>query len=164
MRNRGDLFFDPAAKGILTLLADQADFEETFQGIAEGAAMRAQGSAARIANAEFLDQGGIAQSALRRVVNAFGMAVQFELIKTGGVFEKLRYGCEFLQQVGDTLAEGEMLRKLLAARRLAERETGSARTSARNHTRLAGCGSAIAPRPPRQVAERWRIASTPVIM
>lgn len=60
----------------------------------------------------FLDQGGIAQSALRQVVNAFGMAVQFELIKTGGVFEKLRYGCEFLQQVGDTLAEGEMLRKL----------------------------------------------------
>ncbi|HWO39678.1 MAG TPA: hypothetical protein VNO32_63730 [Candidatus Acidoferrum sp.] len=97
----------PAAEGILTLRADQADFEETFQGIAEGAEMRAQVSAARIANAEFLDQGGIAQSTLRQAVNAFGMAVQFELIKTGGVFEQLGCGCEFLQQVGDTLAEGD---------------------------------------------------------
>jgi hypothetical protein len=44
--------------------------------------MRAQVSAARIADAEFLDQGGIAQSMLPQVVNAFRMAVPFELIKT----------------------------------------------------------------------------------
>ncbi len=102
----------PAAEGILTLLADQADLQEAFQGIAEGAEMRAQVSAARIANAEFLDQDRIVQSTLRQIVNAFGMAVQFELIETRGVFEQLGCGCEFLQQVGDALAEGEMLGKL----------------------------------------------------
>jgi hypothetical protein len=78
----------PAAEGILPLLGDQTDLPEKLQGIAEGAEMRAQVSAARIANAEFLDQGGIVYSALRQVVNAFGMAVQFELIKAGGVFEQ----------------------------------------------------------------------------
>jgi hypothetical protein len=101
-----------AAEGILTLLADQPGLQEKLQGIAEVAEMRAQVSTARIANAEFLDQGGIVYPTLRQVVNAFGMAVQFELIKTGGVFEQLGCGCELLPQVGDTLAEGEMLRKL----------------------------------------------------
>src|SRR5580658_9804494 len=109
----------PAAEGILTLLADQADLQETFQGIAEGAEMRAQVSAARIANAKFLDHGGIVESTLCQVVNAFGMAVQFELIKTGAMFEQLGCGCEFLQQVGDALAEGEMLRKLHQANQVA---------------------------------------------
>jgi len=52
-------------------------------------------------------------SALRQVVNAFGMAVQFELIKNRRCGSRSRdEGGEFLLQVGDTLAEGEMLRKL----------------------------------------------------
>jgi len=45
----------PRRQRILALLADQAGLQEKFQGIAEGAEMRAQVSAARIANAEFLD-------------------------------------------------------------------------------------------------------------
>jgi hypothetical protein len=60
--------------------------------------MSAQVSAARIADAEFLDQGGVAQSTLRQVVNAFRMAVQFEVIKTRGVLEQLGCGCEFFPQ------------------------------------------------------------------
>src|SRR6202165_5261781 len=100
---------DPTAKGILTLPADQAGLPEKFQGIAEGAEMRAQVSTARIANAEFLDQGGIVHPALRQVVNAFGMAVQFELIKTGGVFEQLARGGEFLVQVGAAVRGRGML-------------------------------------------------------
>jgi len=88
--------------------------------------MRAQVSAARIANAEFLDQGGIVQSTLRQVVNAFGIAVQFELIKTRGVFEQLGSGCEFLLQVDDALAEGEMLRKLHQANQVTTAATAVA--------------------------------------
>src|ERR1700722_19609232 len=80
--------------------------------------MRAQVSAARIADAEFLDQGGIAQSTLRQVVNAFRMAVQFELIKTRSVLEQLGCGCEFFPQVGDALAKGEMLGKLHQANQI----------------------------------------------
>src|ERR1700694_3192325 len=49
-----------------------------------------------------------------------------------------------------------------AARRLAETETGSTKTSARNRTRVARRGSAIAPRLPRQVAEKkTRVAKNP---
>src|SRR5271165_6084551 len=49
-----------------------------------------------------------------------------------------------------------------AARRLAKTETGSARTSARNRTRVARRGSAIAPRLPGQIAERkMRVAKNP---
>ena len=64
-----------AAEGILPLLADQPGLPEKLQGIAEGAEMRTQVAAARIANAEFLNQGGIVYPALRQVVNAFGMAL-----------------------------------------------------------------------------------------
>ena len=66
----------------------------------------------------FLDQGGIAQSTLRQVVNAFRMAVQFELIKTRSVLEQLGCGCEFFPQVGDALAKGEMLGKLHQANQI----------------------------------------------
>ena len=69
--------------------------------------MRAQVSAASKANAQFLDQGGILHPTLRQVVNPFGIAMQFELIKTGRVLEQLGSGCELLLQVGDALAERE---------------------------------------------------------
>ena len=66
----------------------------------------------------FLDQGGIAQSTLRQVVNAFRMAVQFELIKTRSMLEELGCGCEFFPQVCDALAKGEMLGKLHQANQI----------------------------------------------
>jgi len=45
--------------------------------------------------------------------------MQFELIKGGSVLEELRAGRQFLLQVGEALAKGEMLRKLDEANEVA---------------------------------------------
>src|SRR6516165_12008163 len=81
--------------------------------------MRAQVATARVANAEFLDQSGVLHPALGQVLNAFRKTMQFELIKGGGVLEQLRSGRQFLLQVGEALAKGEMLRKLHEANEVA---------------------------------------------
>src|SRR5215470_11888759 len=54
--------------------------------------MRAHVAAARIANAKFLNQSGIVHPALSQILNAFRIAVQVHLIKSGGVLEELRAG------------------------------------------------------------------------
>src|SRR5215467_13094663 len=81
--------------------------------------MRAQVAAARVANAEFLDQSSVPHPALSQILNAFWIAMQFELIKGSGVLEELRAGREFLLQVGEALAKREMLGKLNEANEVA---------------------------------------------
>ena len=72
---------DAAAKSILALGTDQSHFQQPFQGITQLLEMRAQVAAARIANAEFLDQSGVLHPTLGQILNAFRIAMQFELIK-----------------------------------------------------------------------------------
>ena len=54
--------------------------------------MRTQAAAAGVANAEFLDQSGDLHPTLGQILNAFRIAMQFELIKGSGVLEQLRAG------------------------------------------------------------------------
>src|SRR5260370_6567237 len=51
-------------------------------------------------------------AALGYILNAFGVTVQFQLIKDSSVMEQLVAGGELLFEVGDTLAKGEMPRQL----------------------------------------------------
>ena len=74
--------------------------------------MSAQVAAARVAKAELLNQSGIVHPALGQILNAFRIAVQFHLIKSGGVRKELSRGRQFLLQVGHALAKGEMLGEL----------------------------------------------------
>jgi hypothetical protein len=97
------------AKSIGALGSNQARFDQTFQGIAEGLQVRAQVAAAGIANSEFLDEPGIMHTALGQVIHAFAMTMQLELVEAGGTSEELRSGSKFLRQVGDTLSEREMV-------------------------------------------------------
>ena len=110
---------DAAAKGILALGTDQSQFQQPFQGITQLLEMWAQIAATRVADAEFCDQSGVVYSALGQILNAFRIAMQFELIKGGGVLEELCAGRQFLLQVGEALAKGEMLRKLNEANQVA---------------------------------------------
>src|SRR6516225_12101475 len=110
---------DAAAKGILALGADQSQFQQLFQGIAQLLEMRAQVAAAGVTQAELLDQCRMVHATLGQVLNAFRIAMQFELIKGGALLKELRAGRQFLLQVGEGLAKGEMLRKLNEANEVA---------------------------------------------
>ena len=63
---------------------------------------------------------------LGQIVHAFAMAMQFELVESGGLREQLGGGSQFLRQVGNALAEGEMLRKLDKANQVAAAPTAVA--------------------------------------
>src|SRR6516164_1456933 len=88
--------------------------------------MRAHVATARVANAEFINQSGIVHPALGQILNAFRITMQFELIEGGGVLEELRAGRQFLLQVGEALAKGEMLGKLHEANQVASQPAGVA--------------------------------------
>src|SRR3984893_7278532 len=96
------------AESITALRADKAGLQEQLQGIAEVAEMGAQFSARGIADAQFFDHGGIAESALQQVVHGFGMAGELEWIVGRGVLDELGRGSELFAQVGDATTEGEM--------------------------------------------------------
>ena len=69
-----------------------------------------------IADAQELDQIGIAQAALSQVVNSFGAAVELALVKSGGLLQqfsrRVRDLAQFPFQVFYTFAEGKAQRKL----------------------------------------------------
>jgi hypothetical protein len=98
-------------KSIAAPRVDQAGLAQPFQGVAEGLEVRLQISAASIADAEFLDELGILHATLREIVHALAMPVQFELVEGGGVGEQLAGGKEFFDEVGNTVAKGEMARQ-----------------------------------------------------
>ena len=81
--------------------------------------MRAQVAAVRITDAEFLDEGGIAHAALSKVLNAFVVAVQFQLIKGSRVPKELSSRRQFFLQVDNALAKREVMIKLDKANQVA---------------------------------------------
>src|SRR5215469_3471177 len=107
------------AKSIEALRTHQARFEQPFQGIAEGLQVRAQVAATGIANTEFLDESGIVHSALREILNAFRITVEFQLIEGGRVREQLGSGGEFFLEINNALAKREMARQFDKANQVA---------------------------------------------
>ena len=62
-------------------------------------------------------------TALGQVIHAFAMTMQLELVEAGSTSEQLRSGSQFLRQVRDTLAEGEMVREFDKADKVATAPT-----------------------------------------
>ena len=84
--------------------------------------MSAQASAGGIANPQFLDQGGIVQSALLQIVQSLREAIELLLIESGGLLQDgVRVGgsSTLLLEVSDALAEGQMAGQLDKAQEIA---------------------------------------------
>src|SRR5215472_2065900 len=96
-----------AAKSVGTVRTNQARFEQPLQGIAEGLQVRAQIAATGISDAEFFDEPRIVHPALSEILNAFRIAVQFQLIEGGRMREQLGGGGEFFLNIGEALAKRE---------------------------------------------------------
>ena len=98
--------FEPARQERRT---NHAGVEQSIQRIALGCQMTAQISGGSIADAQFFDEGGIAQPALVEIVDRFGMPVELELV---GGSRRLHHsaivrGRDLPLEEGETLAEGE---------------------------------------------------------
>ena len=74
--------------------------------------MRAQFSVHGIADAQFFNDAGIAQSTLQQVLHGFGMTGQLELIESRGVLEQSCSRSELFAEIKNTLAKGEMAAQL----------------------------------------------------
>src|SRR5438128_128509 len=76
--------------------------------------MSPQVSAGGIADAQFFDEGGIAQPALLQIPHRLGMAVELQLVESGGFFQHVAVvgRRNVLPDVCDALAEREVLGEL----------------------------------------------------
>src|SRR5258708_1526870 len=83
--------------------------------------MTPQSSAGCIADAEFLDEVVVAQAPPNQILYCFRMAMQCELVKSGGAFQKvgIRSGRQFLPQMRQALLERQMQRELDEANQVA---------------------------------------------
>ena len=111
-------------KNLLALgIGSKPIWRHPFRGVTKGLEVRKQAYAARIADAEFLDQLGIAYATLGQILHALAMPVQFQLVESGGLGEQLGGRSELFGQVGNAVAEGEMARQFDKADQVAAAPT-----------------------------------------
>src|SRR5690348_15883500 len=104
----------PPAEGVAALLIDQTGVEQQIERIALGGEMASQISAASVADAQFFDDGGVAQSSLFQIANRFRMLVELHLEESGRFFQ---YGGAVSRrdlglQIGNALAKRQTLPQL----------------------------------------------------
>ena len=84
--------------------------------------MTAQAPTRGITDAQFFDQGRIAQSSLLKIAQCLGVAFELLLIESGGLLEhggRIGWKSTLLFEVGETLAEGQMAGQLDKANEIA---------------------------------------------
>src|SRR5215469_2854311 len=84
--------------------------------------MSAQAPAGSITNPQFLDRGGIVQSALVQIVECLGMAIELVLIESGGLLQnggRVGGRSTLLLEVSEALAKGKMAGQLNKAQKIA---------------------------------------------
>src|SRR5215469_2094631 len=84
--------------------------------------MSAQAPAGSITNPQFLDRGGIVQSALVQIVECLGMAIELVLIESGGLLQnggRVGGRSTLLLEVSEALAKGQMAGQLNKAQKIA---------------------------------------------
>src|SRR5438045_8424672 len=84
--------------------------------------MPAQASTGGIADAQFLDRGGIVQSALFQILQRLGVAIELLLIKSGGSLKhggRIGWRSTVLLEVTEALAEGQLAGQLDKAQEIA---------------------------------------------
>ena len=83
---------DALVEGVAALGVDEAGALQQIEGIALGYEMTPQAPAGGIADPQFLDQGGIVQSALFKIPQRLGVAIELLLIESGSLLEHARQG------------------------------------------------------------------------
>src|ERR1700690_1308549 len=79
---------DAPAEAVTTLRIDESGLKELIQRITTCGEMAPEHAAGCVAQAELVDQIGIAEATLSQVVNGFGAAMQLELVKGGGLVQQ----------------------------------------------------------------------------
>ena len=113
---------DAPIEGVAAFGVEQADASQEIERIALGREMMAQASPGGVADAQFLDQGWIAQSALLEITQRLRVARELLLIKSSGRLKhSSRVDCRraLLLKIGKALAEGEMTGQLDKANQIA---------------------------------------------
>src|SRR5207237_1659261 len=84
--------------------------------------MPTQASTRGIADAQFLDRGGIVQSALLQILQRLGVPIELLLIKSGGLLKhggRIGWRSTVLLEVSEALAEGQLAGQLDKAQEIA---------------------------------------------
>ena len=113
---------DAPVKGVAALRVEQAETPQEIERIALSREMTAQARAGGVADPQVLDRGGIVQSALLKIVQRLGAAIELLLIENGGLLQhgsRVGWRSALLLEVSEALAEGQMAGQLDKAKEVA---------------------------------------------
>ncbi len=113
---------DAPVKGVAALRVEQAETPQEIERIALSCEMTAQARAGGVADPQVLDRGGIVQSALLKIVQRLGVAIELLLIESGGLLQhggRVGWRSALLLEVSEALAEGQMAGQLDKAKEVA---------------------------------------------
>ena len=109
-------------KGIVPLRIEQAETLQEIARIALSGEMTAQAPTRGITDPQFFDQGGVVHSALLKIAQCLGVAIELLLIESGGSLKhggRVSWKNALLLEVGETLAKGQMTGQLDKANEIA---------------------------------------------
>ena len=78
---------DPSVKGVAALRVEQTETSQEMERIALSREVTAQTRAGCVTNPQVFDRGEIVQSALLKIVQRLGVAMELLLIESGGLLE-----------------------------------------------------------------------------
>ena len=78
---------DPSVKGVAALRVEQTETSQEMERIALSREMTAQTRAGGVTNPQISDRGEIVQSALLKIVQCLGVAIELLLIESGSLLE-----------------------------------------------------------------------------
>ena len=113
---------DAPVEGVAALWVEKAETLQQIARIALGREMTAQAPARGITDAQFFDQGRIAQSSLLKITQRLRVAIQLLLIEGSGLLEyisRVSGKSALLLEISDTLAKGQMTGQLDKANEIA---------------------------------------------
>jgi hypothetical protein len=113
---------DAPVESIAALRIEQAETPKQIERITLSREMPAQAPAGGIANLQFLDRGGIVQSALVQIVECHGIAIELVLIESGSLLQhsgRIGGRSTLLLEVSEALAKGQLARQLDKAQKIA---------------------------------------------
>ena len=113
---------DAPVEGVAALRVEQTETPQEIERIALRREMTAQARAGGVADPLLFDRGGIVQSALPKIAQCLGVAIELLLIESGGLFEhggRVGWRSALLLEVSKALAEGQMAGQLDKAQEIA---------------------------------------------
>ncbi len=106
---------DAPVESVAAVWVEQAETLQEIARITLSGEMPAQAPIRGIIDAQFFDQGKIAQSSLLKIAQGFSVAIELLLIKSGGLLEhssRVGWKSTLLFEVSKAFAEGQMTGQL----------------------------------------------------